>query len=448
MYRVMAWAVLGVLATAPIGWAADGGMVTPASGLRHRSHVAPLYCPPCLPAYPPGTLPGTLPTYPPGTPGVPTDPSTPPGTPPGMPPDPSVPPPVDPRITDPFAQATEAGGLGARSFNENFDGDFVGVFYSRVISTTVTIPQVVGFTQRVVGTTQTVTVDAQGNRTIVNTPVVVTDPVIALREVTQQRVVQIPAGSRYNGVQIVDNDNPRPMDRVYFGYNHYSDVGSALNPGVGGSDIQRQMMGFEKTFLGGDASFGMRLPFIQQYGPFGLGDQQVGDLSLLWKYAFYNNRVTGDVASVGFVLTTPTGGGHYFFPDGTEVPHSWLFQPWAGFVKVYDRAYVQGISNIIIPSDSRDPTMWGNSLAVGYWLYRNPGDRVLNGIIPTAEVHVRTPLSNRDENGLIFLQDQVNITGGVHFRFTRATISGAVCIPVVGPRPWDIEAMGFINYRF
>ena len=30
----------------------------------------------------------------------------------------------------------------------------------------------------------------------------------------------------------------------------------------------------------------------------------------------------------------------------------------------------------------------------------------------------------------------------------RAVVSGAVCVPVVGPRPWNIEAIGNLNFRF
>ena len=124
------------------------------------------------------------------------------------------------------------------------------------------------------------------------------------------------------------------------------------------------------------------------------------------------------------------------------------FRPWVGFVRVYDRAYIQGISEVIVPTDGRDTKLLGNSLGVGYWLYRADCDRMLQGIIPIAEVHIRTPLNNRDINGLVFLQDQVNVTGGLHLRFPRAWLSGAVCIPTLAPRPWNVEAIANFTYRF
>jgi hypothetical protein len=431
------------------------------------------------------TPPITLPTafnMQPVDPGVPT--MVPPVAPPGYTPIPrgdlTQPGPFDRLLTNPFAQATEAGGQAARTFNENFDGDFAGVYYSRRIVTGFTVvPVVVGFNQTVVGFTQTPgpitttttttttttigppatngapTVIVTNNTTntststVTNTPVVATTPIVVNQMVAQERVARLLLAARYSGVLITDNDNPRPQDRVYGGFNYYDHIGASLNPGLGAVNYQRQMGGFEKTFLGGDASFGMRLPVVQQYGPQGVGGtHNVGDLSLIWKYAIINNRQTGDLWSAGLVLTTPTGSGTATLLDGTTAPHSVLFQPWTGVVRVFDRAYVQGITSLVVPSDHRDPTLWNNSLAAGYYLYRTTADRWLTAIVPTAEVHVRTPLNDRNPAGLVFLQDQVNFTGGVHFRFNRAVLSAAVNVPVVGPRPWGTEAMAFFNFYF
>ena len=83
-----------------------------------------------------------------------------------------------------------------------------------------------------------------------------------------------------------------------------------------------------------------------------------------------------------------------------------------------------------------------------YWLYSAPTDRLLTGITPTLELHVRTPLNQRDPNGNVYFQDQVNVTAGAHFRFNRAVISGAVVVPLVGPKPFDVEAIGYASYWF
>ena len=424
---------------------------------------------------PPVTLPTDLGAFaaPPGDSGVPM--MLPPLAPPGYTPvprgDAPIPNPLERRLSLPSVQLTEAGGQPARTANENFDGDFGGVFYKRLITTGFTTrPRVIGFSQRVVGNritppnpaTTTTTTTTSFNTgvpvvTITNTvtsvatsfPIIVNDPIVVQETVATQRLVRLTLAARYSGILITDNDNPRPQDRVYGGYNFYDNIGGRLNPGLGGVDLQRQMVGFEKTFLDGDASFGMRLPFVQQYGPAGVGGtNNVGDLTLIWKYAIVNDRATGDLWSAGLVLTTPTGSGDATLWDGSRAPHSVLFQPWTGFVRTFDRAYVQGVTSLVVPTDGRDPTLWNNSVAAGYYVYRSGANAWLTAVVPTAELHVRTPLTSRNPNGLAYLQDEVNVTGGVHFRFNRAVLSAAVCVPVAGPRPWSVEAMSFLNFYF
>jgi hypothetical protein len=396
----------------------------------------------------------------PGAPPMMVPPVPPPGYTPVPRGDPLEPNPLDRRLTSPFARPTEAGGQAARTFNENFDGDFAGVFYKQLLTVrerrTIFAQRVVGFTPVTTTTTsQVVGQDQLGRPTIittvtnntVNNPIIANVPV-ATEVVVSQRLARLTLAARYSGILITDNDNPRPQDRVYAGFNFYDDIGRGLNPNLGEVDLQRQMAGFEKTFLDGDASFGMRLPFVQQYGPPGVsGTNNVGDLTLIWKYALLNNRETGNLWSAGLVLTTPTGSGDAILWDGRLAPHSVLFQPWTGFVRTFDRGYVQGITSFVIPTDSRDPTLWNNSVAAGFYVYRNP-DSWLTAVVPTAEIHLRTPLSNSNPAGLVYLQDQLNLTGGVHLRFNRAVLSGAVCVPVMGPRPWALEAMSFLNIPF
>jgi hypothetical protein len=221
-----------------------------------------------------------------------------------------------------------------------------------------------------------------------------------------------------------------------------------LNQGLGNINENREMIGFEKTFLDGNASFGMRLPFIQYNGPVDLGSEVTGNLSFLFKYAFINNLDTGNVASVGMIVSVPTSNVAGELSNGSPVPNSVLFQPWAGFVYMFDRAYVQGITDLIIPTNGKDTLLWTNSLATGYWIYQNFNDRLLNGIIPTAEIHVHTPLNNRSPDGLVYVPDEVNVTAGCHFRFPRATLTGAVSVPLVGPRPYQVEAIVNLNFWF
>lgn len=372
-------------------------------------------------------------------------PHVPPLSVPGL--DPSL---LNPRTTEPFAQPIEAGGQPSRTFNENFDGDPSPIFYRQTIVTSFqTQTRVVGFSQQVTGFTQTITTDNLGNQIITRNPIISNVPITVQERVPVTQSVRLPLGSRYNGVSVVEWGNPIPRDQAYLGYNFYSNAGGALNPGNAGSDLQRQTAGFEKTIFD-NMSVGIRLPFVQQYGPFAYGSQVVGDLTVILKYAAFYNRETGNAITGGLAVTAPTGGGTAFFPDGTQAPHSTLLQPWAGFVRMFGNGYVQGISNLIVPTDSRDVTLWGNSVGFGWWAYRRAANAngLLTGITPIAEIHVRTPLNHRDFNGDIYLQDQVNVTTGAHFRFSRLVLSGAVVVPLVGPKPFDVEGVGFLSYWF
>ena len=357
----------------------------------------------------------------------------PPVTPPAAAPDLSA-------LTTPFATGTEGGGLQGRSFNEAFDGDFATVFYRKNIFSTRIVRQQVGTRQEV-----RFIPNPSGEGPPIR--VVVTVPVFGDVPVTTVQQALVPVPGRYSGISIVDNDSPRPTDRAYFNYSYYDGIGAQMNPGLGNITMNRPILGFEKTFLDGNASVGLRVPFIQMNGPPGVGADAVGDMSVLSKYAFINDP-NGNVLSTGLIVTVPTGPAGGTMVDGSEVPHSTLFQPWLGFVQVFDRAYVQGITALIVPTDGRDTTLWGNSLGMGYWLYRADGDRLIRGIIPVAEVHVRTPFNNREPSGLVYLQDQVNLTGGLHVRFPRASLGGGVCVPVVSPRPWNVEAIASFNCWF
>ena len=210
--------------------------LTPAGHHQNHSGVAPLFRhrqTPCYPAYPdcPPASPAT-----PGTPGTPTDPTMPPVTPPVAPPDLSG-------LTTPFATGTEGGGLQGRSFNEAFDGDFATVFYRKNIFST-------RIERRQIGTRQETRVVIGPNGR--PTTIVVTVPVFGDVPVTTAQSVLVPVPGRYSGISIVDNDSPRPTDRVYFHYSYYDSIGAQMNPGLGNITMNRPMLGFEKTFLNGE----------------------------------------------------------------------------------------------------------------------------------------------------------------------------------------------------
>jgi hypothetical protein len=248
--------------------------------------------------------------------------------------------------------------------------------------------------------------------------------------------------------KISENESPRPTDRVFFTYNFFSNVDRSLNPpSIPSFDAHREVFGFEKTFLDEYASIGLRVPAAELTGDGSLGQSDFGDISIVFKYAFVNDRPSGDVLSTGLVLTVPSGES-FFTVNGQEV-NPVLFQPWVGFIKYLDDFYVHGFISVEVPTDSRDVTMFFNDYGIGYRMYHDDFG-MITSIVPTFEVHVNTPLNHRGTAGdPLGVPDWVDLTGGVHFGlWDRSSLTLAVGAPVTGPKPFDVEAIVQVNVHF
>jgi hypothetical protein len=353
-------------------------------------------------------------------PGVPTVPTMPGAD--ERPRDPMQPqPPEQPAIPqDALGQAGGRGTLGDVAGTPPIFGDLIGFQGSRIVvlSSNATSPV----------TSHTAIVS--GNRAIVVAPV------------------------PYRGAfKITENESPRPTTRVYFNYNYFNNVDNTIvssGTSIGHADLHRETIGFEYAFMDGDASVGLRLPLIQLTGNSGIEDSQPGDLTAIVKYALLNDHDTGNLFSVGLVLTLPTAPG--VAVQGQSVINPYVFQPFVGGIYNPSRDFfIQGFSSIIIPTDERDVTVWFNSIQVGYWIYRDCDKcATIKGIIPVAEVHVSTPFNHRgtDHADPLFYQDTVNITGGAHMVFQRCDAGLAVGIPLTGVKPYDVEVNASLNFRF
>jgi hypothetical protein len=70
-------------------------------------------------------------------------------------------------------------------------------------------------------------------------------------------------------------------------------------------------------------------------------------------------------------------------------------------------------------------------------------------IIPTVELHLTTPLNNRNRtNSLVFAPDIFAITGGVHLQYGRAILTIGTSTPLTGPKPYAVEGIAQLNLRF
>jgi hypothetical protein len=242
--------------------------------------------------------------------------------------------------------------------------------------------------------------------------------------------------------KIAENESPRPEDRLFVTYNYFNRINNSP------IDVHRETIGFEKTFLEGNASIGLRAPFLQETGE-GTNTSQFGDLTIILKGALLNDPCSGNVLAGGLAVTAPTAGGVADTPI-----HPTLLQPWVGGILGSRDLYVHGFSSILIPTDDRDVTVWFNDIGIGYFLYRNRGcgcdDRLLTAIVPTFEVHVTTPLNHRGSEATpVGLQDIVDLTFGTWFGIgKRSWLATAIVTPVTGPKPFDVEAQVYFNFGF
>lgn len=287
--------------------------------------------------------------------------------------------------------------------------------------------------------------------------------------------------------KITENENPRPTDRLFVTYNYYSNVSFGFEP----FDLHRETFGFEKTFLQGNASVGLRVPFLQQDGD-SLSPSGIGDLNAILKFALINDEATGNLLSAGLAVTFPTAseqfskgsfvtnrtfppvgngsGSQPFVPGSSGATSSVvsydidddaiLFQPFVGFIYKLDRFHVQGFTTLVLSSEqARDPVLLTNALGIGYRVFQNECQGVIRYVTPTLEVHVTTPLSKRGNSDQIVLNagsgdivvfpDIVSLTGGIHVGLCRnLDLTVGVAVPVTGPRPFDVEATVQLNVQF
>lgn len=339
---------------------------------------------------------------------APVDPSAPPTT----PPDPSAPPSTDMGLQDAFASAGQGGTGSPASYVPGMFGDLLGGC-----------------------------VGVQG--------------VSPNRGTSGQTfTVCMPSPEQAASFKIAESDSPRPQNRFYYNFNYLGNINvDVLGTGAPRAQLYRHLLGFEKTLLDGNASVGLRLPFLKIGGAPGYQESVIGDMSILLKYALANNPDTGNILSSGLSIKVPTGENAVFYGANgqrTQVQPRFndvYFQPWGGYIYYLTPAlYVHGFHSVSIPTVGADVLYMSNDVGVGYWLLRDAGGSILRGVVPTFEVHANTPFRNRTLPNIVLMPDQVSLTMGAYFMFMRGTLGGAVGVPVAGLH--TIEALASYTMRW
>jgi hypothetical protein len=286
-----------------------------------------------------------------------------------------------------------------------------------------------------------------------------------------------PVANMFSDVKIAEGESPLPMDRVFLKFNFYNDLSPARwtdpTQPIHNVDLYRYVFGFEKTFMDGQISLGLRVPFYTMeaeakqltvspslggptLGPGGPGftDTELGNISAIAKGILWEDQKTGNIISVGATVSMPTATSKLLNFGQSTVAY---MQPFGAFILNRGDLFVQGFSSITAPLVSAESTVMFNDVGVGYWMYRsNDAAGWLTAVVPTFEVHVATPLRSQLTNVSIFgatdglqLYNVVDLTLGSTFQFgERSTLGVAAVVPVTGPRLFDMEAIVQFNYRF
>lgn len=400
-------------------------------GLGGSAVIAADVAPDMMPIFSTVQLPGTQPRplTPPPTPVAP--PTTPAPTPTPMPrPDITAAP-----VTDVFARAPQAGTTGASNFQPHMLGDLLAGSYASavfpvLVPVTITIPGTSGFPNRGIPAIPPVT--------------------FVVNQLTLQPIVSQPIVTR-GAFKISDNESPRPVDRLFAAYNFFDNASLPTGPVRRTFDLHRETAGFEKTFLNGDASVGVRINVLQADGSY--SDDDFGDTTIVTKYALVNNAETGNVVSGGLAVTAPTGP-RTIFPNG-QTFRSTLLQPWTGFIcNLGCKWYTHGFSALVFPTDDQDVSLSTSDIGIGWRAYQAAccSDYFISSVTPTLEGHYTAALNHRGLDPLrtlSFPESVFVLTSGVHWGLgCNALLTTGLAAPLTGPRPFDLEAIAQLNWRF
>ncbi len=221
--------------------------------------------------------------------------------------------------------------------------------------------------------------------------------------------------------KIGENGSPLPRDRVFFNYSYFDSVPFTSQ----GVDVNRFTPGVEKTFLDGNMSLEVRLPFattldsdIVSDGPTGTSAAEFGNITMYLKALLAQDGQTAIGSGLGLVL--PTADSLTISQtDGTpqavvsnEAVH---LMPYVGMVRQSDASpmFVQGFLQFDFDLNGNpvyadggggglnaagiinDVSYLFADIAVGWWIDGDP-HATITSIVPTIELHYNRSLQDTD----------------------------------------------------
>jgi hypothetical protein len=293
-------------------------------------------------------------------------------------------------------------------------------------------------------------------------------------------------------IKMSEDNNPMPRDRWIFAYDHFDNV--PFTPD--GIQVNRFQFGFEKTFLDGQASFEVRLPFAGTLASTNVQGQEVTDMELgnlrfALKYLWTNSDTwhfsTGiaatlptanDVTLLSSDPSSPTGTVPFYklrnqsvqvepFAALLYTPNDRFFSQLWGSVN-FDATGGELTWNTNIFGGSGKERVWDLPILaidyqIGYWLFRNEFS-TFRGLAPFVELHYNYIIAQdvlnrevRDElgaQGLTFRSvgdHELNLTAGATAQIgnnMNISVGGTAPLLKTPNRLFDAQFGLRVNYFF
>ncbi len=287
-----------------------------------------------------------------------------------------------------------------------------------------------------------------------------------------------------------ENNTAIPTDRVYFIYNGFFNAASnsvGFGPVQQTFDIHRYLMGFEKTFLDGNLSIDVRMPFVSslQFDTFGINSEtgNVGNLTMYLKGLMLADEFTAFATGLGIGL--PTGSDTDVTRTAGLVTQSLTIQneavtlmPFvASTMSLNDRWFVQSFSQIqfVTSGDTvvnngqvagiyNQQNLLQADVGLGRWMWQDSSRSYLTGLAGVVELHYTSTIQDTDAVNLGFGNllggaitnnenriDLLNLTSGIHAQLgpmSALRVGAVVPLKNAPNRTFDSEIQVSFNRKF
>lgn len=294
-----------------------------------------------------------------------------------------------------------------------------------------------------------------------------------------------PTAGSFSGMRVSENNVALPQDRIWASYHHYNNAYALAS---GDIDLDRFIIGLEKTFDGGSSSVEVRLPIagaldpVDPAGNFFFAGGSFGNLQVILKRVLYAS--SDRVLALGLAIEAPTGSQSHAldFTFGTAQftydPAAVYLTPYLGTLRVIDdiwfiNSFVQfefatggdrltASLNGGAPQEFlvNQPALFLFDVGGGVWL--TTPNRNGTGVALTNEWHFAQALGDDDTfavdptNALpnVFvdfntIRTVLNNTTGLHVQLNQKTsVRTAVSIPILEERIFDTEFMVQLNCNY